>query len=324
VPSRQPLALFLVPPAAVGAASLWLLLVVGAALGGGGGGGGCEAGGEVVWRQVAATTYETGSVGAYGVPLANRLAFAELGLHGPNDRNDADANRLGEALGLGGPLPPLAKVLLKAPNGRIVVAEKLDVGVGGPPIDGLERAIDLWRATRIALGLPADWAGLLSVALPSAPKAACLGGGGGLGERIVEIARSQLGVTERPLGSGCNPYGPCESWCSLFASWVWHQAGVAVGAVPFSGALYSWAAVHTHIYPPTAVPQPGWTVFFGSGPQTPATSLHVAIVERVAGGEVTLINGAYAGRVERSGPCPPSQAERLCGEPGPIYGYAEP
>lgn len=317
------LALFL-PCAGFGLALCWLVLVVGAALGGGvGGGGGCEGQGGLRWRAVGATVYETGFVGAYGVALGNRPAFAELGLHGPADRNDADADRLGVALGLGGPLPPFAKLLLKAPTGRTVVGEKLDVGVGGGPIDGLPRAIDLWRATRRALGLPPRWSGRLLVALPVA--GGCAGGGeGGLGERVVAIALSQLGVMERPPGSGCNPYGPCEEWCSLFASWVWRRAGVPVGELAFSGDLYRWARAHTHVYPPSATPKPGWAVFFGSGPQTTATSLHVAIVERVEGGELTLINGNYNGGVERSGPCLPQAAQSACGEAGPIYGYAEP
>jgi len=304
----------------------WFFLVVAGSFGapdGVGLAGGCAGGG---WVVVAATVYETGTVGAYGVPLAGRLAYAELGLPFPSDQNPADAERLGRALGLGGPLPPFAKLLVRAPSGRTVEAEKLDVGFGGPPIDGKPRAIDLWLETRRALGLPPRWSGLLEVALPAATQESCAQPQPttALEARIVAIARSQLGVASRPPGSECNPYGPCEPWCSLFATWVWRQAGVAVPTLPFSGALFSWAQSRGLAYPPTATPQPGWAVFFGSGPENPSTSLHVALVEAVYGGRITLINGNFAGQVARSGPCLPAQAQSGCAEPGPIYGYAAP
>jgi len=303
---------------------------------------------------VAATVYEGEGPGAYGAGLAGHLSFAELGLKSAYDSDRADADRLGLALGVGGPLAPFTRLVIRAPNGRSVVGEKRDIGAGGPPIDGHPRAIDLWRSTREALHLPPDWSGLVRVEAPrgealeveaagSAPGAsagqsqarllsACAApdrAGSSLAARIVRIARSQLAVRESPPGSECNPYGPCEPWCSLFASWVWSQAGVRVPSLAFSGALYEWAAAHTRALPASANPRPGWTVFFGSGPSSPQTSLHVAIVEAVASdGEMTLINGNYAGGVRRSGPCLPAAASAPppdgCAEPAPIYGYGAP
>ena len=38
--------------------------------------------------------------------------------------------------------------------------------------------------------------------------------------RIVAIARTQLGQGERPAGSNCTKFGPCEAWCADFATWV--------------------------------------------------------------------------------------------------------
>jgi hypothetical protein len=57
--------------------------------------------------------------------------------------------------------------------------------------------------------------------------------------------------------------------------------------------------------------------------------LHVAIVESVlADGEITLINGNFAGSVMRTGPCQAVGAQLAapggCEEPGPIYAYASP
>jgi hypothetical protein len=327
---------------------------------------------------VGATVYEAEGAGAYGAGLAGHLSFAELGLESAVDSDRAHADRLGLALGLGGPLAPFSRLVIRAPNGYSVIAEKRDIGAGGAPIDGHPRAIDLWRSVRQALHLPPDWSGLVRVAAPPgevleveaqsssatvlAPEpqialrsasarldraqrtegtarqaqarllSACAdsrSSGSALAARIVRIARSQLAVRESPPGSECNPYGPCEPWCSLFASWVWRQAGVPVPALAFSGALYEWAAAHTRVAPPTRTPQPGWAVFFGSGPATPQSSLHVAIVEAVApDGEMTLINGNYSGAVARSGPCLPAKAGAPapvgCAEPGPIYGYGAP
>jgi hypothetical protein len=138
----------------------------------------------------------------------------------------------------------------------------------------------------------------------------------------VGIAESQVGVVAR---GECQPYGPCEAWCSLFVTWVWRQAGVGVPSIGFSGGLYAWAAGHTSVYAADVTPQPGWAVFFGSGPASPATSLHVAIVESVLpDGEITLINGNFAGRVMRTGPCAPAAAREGCGAPAAIYAYASP
>ncbi|HWH09499.1 MAG TPA: CHAP domain-containing protein [Solirubrobacteraceae bacterium] len=292
---------------------------------------------------VAATVYDDAGAGAFGLGLAGHYPYAELGLHSAGDTDQADADAIGVALGLGHALAPLAELRIAGPGGRTVVAEKRDVGVGGPPIDGHPRAIDLWSATREALGLGPDWSGLVKVSAgpggvvsaqtsvdANAPPLAglgCPGGGGGVevgagAGSIVAVAESQVGV--RATGD-CQPYGPCEEWCSLFATWVWAHAGIPVPSIGFSGGLYDWAAGHAAVYPPDATPQPGWAVFFGTGPADTSTSVHVALVESVLpDGEITIINGNFAGQVMRTGPCAPAAAEQGCQAPAPIYGYAAP
>ena len=143
------------------------------------------------------------------------------------------------------------------------------------------------------------------------------------------MARSQLGAREQPPGSNCTVYGPCEPWCAALATWVWRRAGIEIPSLGFSGAIYSWAQGHTHVYPAGATPRPGWAALFGSGPASAATSLHVGIVENVLPhDEITLINGNFADSVMRTGPCHPADAQRFgaggCEEPGPIYAYASP
>jgi CHAP domain len=169
------------------------------------------------------------------------------------------------------------------------------------------------------------------------------------GNEIVRIAQSQLGRTESPLGSNCNPYGPCVEWCSLFVAWAWERAGVPLkgGTAPYaySGSIYEWAKAHeagpslpggpapgeapfstatpngARVLPATATPAPGDAVLFGTGP---TESDHIGIVERVfGGGQITTIDGNYSDRVARVGPFLPSRAVES-GEPAPIFGYAQP
>lgn len=169
------------------------------------------------------------------------------------------------------------------------------------------------------------------------------------GSEIVRIAQSQLGTSESPPGSNCNPYGPCEAWCSYFTAWVWKRAGVplegSVASYGYSGSIYKWAEAHegnpfavpapgdpplsapeeegARALPPTATPAPGDAVLYGSGPEY-GESAHVGIVERVfPGGQITTIDGNLGDVVARSGPFLPSQALAY-GMPGPIYGYAHP
>ena len=303
------------------------------------------------WVTIAATVYSESGPGAYGAGLAGHYAFAELGLWSEADTDRAHADRIGVALGLGRALAPYTRLEIQAPDGRAVIAEKRDIGMGGTPIDGRQRAIDLWTSTRIALGLSADWSGLVRVRAPAGgvlateaaqpaqgqAAAATSAGECALGtvpvseaaQRIVAVARSQLGVGERPPGSNCTPYGPCEAWCALFATWVWRRAGIQVPSLGFSGAIYEWALRHAHVYPPSASPRAGWAVLFGSGPADPSTSLHVGIVEGVfANDEIAVINGNFANSVMRTGPCHPAEAQLAgvggCEEPGPIYAYAAP
>jgi len=76
----------------------------------------------------------SGVTGYKGDNLNGKMAFAEL--------------NMGTALGN---LPYRAKVQISY-NGRSVIAEKLDIGLGGPGCGGHGRAIDLWYQTAAALG----------------------------------------------------------------------------------------------------------------------------------------------------------------------------
>jgi hypothetical protein len=141
------------------------------------------------------------------------------------------------------------------------------------------------------------------------------------GGRIVGIAASQLGPSPDG-GHYCNPYGPCEQWCSLFATWVWERAGVA-------GDVYRWAARHTRVVTVRDKPVPGDLVLYGTGPQNAWTSPHMGVVAQVwPDGEIDTVEGdAGPGpggwtSVLVNGPFLPSQSYFANGVP--IYAYAVP
>lgn len=123
-------------------------------------------------------------------------------------------------------------------------------------------------------------------------------------DKIVQAAQSQLGVRE--WGDNCNPYGPCEAWCALFASWTWRQAGINFSTA-FSGDFYYYGVNHGTLHSGLSNPQPGDAIVFGTGPQSTSTSVHVGIITQVrSDGEVVSIEGNYGNMVQQVGPYFPS------------------
>jgi len=168
---------------------------------------------------------------------------------------------------------------------------------------------------------PADWSYYFSAASPySLP----------VSSSITAIAASQIeGDPDVGEGAFCNPYGPCEAWCALFATWVWRQAGIPIPSYPFTGSIFSWAAAHTRLLPPWALAAPGDAVLYGTGPQTTGTSVHTGIVAQVwPDGAIVTIEGdagpAVTGALSViiNGPFLPADSNRDNGFP--IYAYAQP
>jgi hypothetical protein len=124
-----------------------------------------------------------------------------------------------------------------------------------------------------------------------------------LRQRVVAIAKSQVGYSADPSNSYCNKFSAywdsgtadCpsgeldEEWCADFAAWVWQQAGVHVsygydpaeinaGAVSF----YEWGIAHDRWHPATSgyVAAPGDVAVYGLslGPDVDSSAQHVAIV----------------------------------------------
>jgi hypothetical protein len=145
---------------------------------------------------------------------------------------------------------------------------------------------------------------------------------------IVSVASAQVNA-DPDTGYFCNPYGPCEAWCALFATWVWGQAGVPIPSYAFTGDIYTWAAAHTGVLPPTATPLPGDAVLYGTGPRSTSTSVHVGLVAQVwPDGAVVTVEGdagpAATGSlaVVVNGPYLPSHSVEYNGVP--VYAFAVP
>jgi len=145
---------------------------------------------------------------------------------------------------------------------------------------------------------------------------------------VVATATGQINADPDP-GYFCNPYGPCEAWCALFATWVWEQAGVPIPSYAFTGDIFSWAQANTTVLPPWAPPLPGDVVLYGTGPWSTTTSVHAGLVAQVwpDGAIVTVEgdagpapNGSMA--VIVNGPYLPSHSETYNGVP--VYAFARP
>ena len=125
-------------------------------------------------QLVGATEYggpgdpSSGTVGSSGANLvADPDSYAELG-----------GTTFATATAMGG-LPYMTPLRITW-GSRSAIAYKRDIGLGGGPIEGLPRVIDLWWQLAGSLGIPYEdglWSGPVKVARPPASGAANLLGG---------------------------------------------------------------------------------------------------------------------------------------------------
>ncbi len=146
---------------------------------------------------------------------------------------------------------------------------------------------------------------------------------------IAAAVASQIEPDPDTQGLYCNPYGPCEEWCALFATWAWEQAGIPIPRYAFTGDIWGWAASNGADLPPTATPAIGDAVLYGTGPQSTSTSVHVGIVTEVwPDGSIMTVGGdSGPGRdgylsTALDGPFLPADSASYNGVP--IYGFAQP
>ncbi|HLG93182.1 MAG TPA: hypothetical protein VKY15_09415 [Acidimicrobiales bacterium] len=150
------------------------------------------------------------------------------------------------------------------------------------------------------------------------------------GPAIASWAASQIGPNpDDSQGLYCNPYGPCEPWCALFATTAWEQAGVLIPHFAFVGDVYFWAAANGQLLSPLQLASPGDAVLYGTGPQTVDTAVHMGIVGEVwpDGAVVTVEGDAGPGPfgqhdVDLNGPFLPVDSNSVNGFP--IFAVARP
>jgi len=137
-----------------------------------------------------------------------------------------------------------------------------------------------------------------------------------LRQRIVAIARSQVGYQTDPSSSYCNKFsaywhagsGDCpageqaEEWCADFAAWAWQEAGVQVsygyGPADINGAavsFYNWAMSRGKWHPAESgyVAAPGDVAIYGLTTGARPSAAHVAIVTSDSAGQSgpDVVNG---------------------------------
>jgi CHAP domain len=146
---------------------------------------------------------------------------------------------------------------------------------------------------------------------------------------IADAVASQIFPDPDTQGLFCNPYGPCEQWCALFATWAWEQAGIPIPRYAFTGDIWGWAAAHGGALPPAVMPSVGDAVLYGTGPQSTSTSVHVGIVTQVWPDDAIMTVGGDSGpgrtgylSTSLDGPFLPADSASYNG--APIYGFAQP
>ncbi len=137
-----------------------------------------------------------------------------------------------------------------------------------------------------------------------------------LRERIVTIARSQIGYRTRPAHSYCNKFSAywrtgatdcprgeaAEEWCADFAAWAWRLAGVPVryGFAPGelnagAASFYAWGVAHGTWHPASGGyrPRAGDVAIYGLSLGATASAAHVAIVTARPAGRTgpDVVNG---------------------------------
>lgn len=112
-------------------------------------------------------------------------------------------------------------------------------------------------------------------------------------ERVLEIARAEIGVKESPAGSNRVKYGSWygldgQPWCMMFVQWVFHHAGVPLPIRTASCGALMKAAREAGQWV-TRDFRPGDVVIYDF-PGGAATD-HCGIVEKVCGYNVAAIEG---------------------------------
>lgn len=102
---------------------------------------------------------------------------------------------------------------------------------------------------------------------------------------IINLATTQVGISENPAGTNKQKYGEWYgmngvAWCAIFVSWVYAMSGHALGHVDTDKGFhyvpsgYNWFKAHNKL---TLDPQPGDVVIFDWEKGTPGETAQQAL-----------------------------------------------
>lgn len=129
-------------------------------------------------------------------------------------------------------------------------------------------------------------------------------------DKILTLARNQLGTKENPFGSNNVKYntdyygsavsGENYAWCCVFVWWLFKQCGLSNlfyggSKTAYCPTLVSWFKSNGQWV--TSGYKPGDVIFFDY--QGDGSADHVGIVESVSGNKITCIEGNYSNSVYR-------------------------
>ena len=113
-------------------------------------------------------------------------------------------------------------------------------------------------------------------------------------ERVLDIARAELGNTEAPANSNRTKYGrwyglDSQPWCMMFVQWCFHYAGVSLPARTASCGALMRAAQKAGLWVTRGYLPGDGVIYDFSGKRT--TTEHTGIVERVTASGIIAIEG---------------------------------
>jgi hypothetical protein len=117
---------------------------------------------------------------------------------------------------------------------------------------------------------------------------------------IVAIAEKEVGKSED--SRGCVEYfNVCVDWCAYFATWVYQQGGIDIPKIGGAVNLFNWFKKNGQAFevkkePDLSGAQPGDMIFWSRG----GGFGHVGIVTENTGNELTVIDGNWGDKVDKT------------------------
>lgn len=127
-------------------------------------------------------------------------------------------------------------------------------------------------------------------------------------QRVLDVARGEIGTHENPFGSNKTPYGKWYgmngvAWCNIWVTWVLHHAGAEeIPKFAYTPSSAQWFKDRGAWIPKTGRPSPGDLIWFDFPRDGVNRISHIGIVEGVLpDGRIATIEGNTNERGGRTG-----------------------